>query len=464
MALSAADYKLEVAADGLQAVLTLANAPAGLTPAEVQQALAEAGVTHGVDQGAVAALAQQPRPGQPVVVARGQRPQDGADESIAYGFDVSGQLHVENAEDEDAPVDFRNVRNFNNTPAGTVLAEKSAPGGAKQQDGWTVKGVALKSRPGRTVQFKLGKGAALTPDGNRVVAEVDGHACLVADRICCLSVVEVPAHVDYSIGNISFIGSVKVRGNVLPGFAVEAAQDVEVQGNVEKAVVKAGHTLTIRGIVFGQGECHLEAGGDAHINAVDQATLRIQGDLTLSGYVRHCQVLVGGKLELLGKKGSIVGGEVHAFRGVTTPYLGNQMATLTRVKVGSNPFLSAEMVELERRRYELEGKLEQVQSALEAQFRRKSTLSSPDARLEAVIVKLRLAEQQIQGHLSDLEMEYAALQARLSEFKDAKIRVSEIAYPGVVINFRDRLQYKTMDEMQRLGFYEDEGEIRTGPF
>jgi uncharacterized protein (DUF342 family) len=140
------------------------------------------------------------------------------------------------------------------------------------------------------------------------------------------------------------------------------------------------------------------------------------------------------------------------------------MATLTRIKVGTNPFLSAEMQELERQRFEQQGKLEQVQTAIESQLKRKATLSAPDPRLDAVMVKLRLAESQLQGHLSDIEIQYASLQARLAEFKDAKIRVSEIAYPGVVINFRDRLQYKTMDELQRLSFYEDGAEIRTGPF
>jgi uncharacterized protein (DUF342 family) len=464
MALSASDYKLDVSADGMQAVLTLLSLPAGgVAPADLQQALADAGVTHGIDQAALSALLQQPQVNRPVAVAAGQRPQDGTDEQIQYNFDTSGQPTVENADDADAAVDFRNVRNFNSTPAGTVLAEKHGGGGA-QQDGWTVKGTALKSRPGRPVQFKLGKGAALSPDGLKVIAEVDGHACVVADRICCMNVVEVPAHVDYSIGNVHFIGSVKVRGNVMPGFSVEAGQDVEVAGNVEKANVKAGGTLTVRGIVFGQGDCLLQSAGDAHLNAVDQASLHIAGNLTLTGYIRHCNVLVGGAMELLGRKGSIVGGEVHAFRGVTTPFLGNQMATLTRIKVGTNPFLSAEMQELEKQRMEQQSKLDQVQTAIEAQLKRKSMLSTPDPRLEAVMVKLRLAEGQLQGHLSDIEMEFAALSARLAEFKDAKIRVSEIAYPGVVINFRDRLQYKTMDELQRLSFYEDGAEIRTGPF
>ena len=50
------------------------------------------------------------------------------------------------------------------------------------------------------------------------------------------------------------------------------------------------------------------------------------------------------------------------------------------------------------------------------------------------------------------------------EFKEAKIKVSQVIYPGVIISFRDRMQYKTQDEQQALSFYEEESEIRTGPY
>jgi uncharacterized protein (DUF342 family) len=455
-------YNVHVSADGLRAVLTLASAPpaGSLGLGGLKQALSAAGVTHGIDEIALQQLVDSPAAGRSIVAAQGTAARDGADEQIVYHFDAAGAPEAANPDDPDATVDFRNVRNFNSTRAGAVIAEKrraSAP-----QDGVSVTGQPLKAKAGRALSFKLGKGAQLSPDGERVLAEVDGHACVIAERIGVLATVEVPAHVDFSIGNIAFIGSVRVRGNVVTGFSVEAGGDIEVQGNVEKCLVKAGRNLTVRGIVFGQGDCLLTAGGDAQLNAADQATLQIQGDLTLSGYLRHCTCLVGGKVELTGKRGNIVGGEVHAFRGVSAPFIGNQMATLTRIKVGSNPFISGAIDALLLQQLEQQKKLEQVQLALAAQLKRKG--AAPDPALDAVLGKLRAAEVTLSGQLGELEMQLAALQGKLAETKDAKIRVSEIAYPGVLVNFRDRLQYKTMDELQRLCFYEDASEIRTGAY
>lgn len=456
-------YKVEISSDGMQATLTLLAAPASgsLSSTVLRQALLNAGVSHGHDETALELLAQSPETGKPRLTAQGQAARDGGDEQIVYHFDTGAAPESDNPDDPEAPVDFRNVKNFNSTPAGTVIAEKRT---GQAQDGYTVTGKVLKAKTGRSGSFKLGKGASLSEDGRRVIADVDGHACLIAGRVGVLGTVEVPAHVDYSIGNISFIGSVRVRGNVISGFTVEAAQDIEIHGNVEKAVVKAGRNLIVRGIVFGQGDCLLEVGGDAQINAADQATLRIQGDLTLSGYLRHCNCLVGGKAELTGKRGNIVGGELHAFRGVSAPFIGNQMATLTRIKVGSNPFISGEIEALLLEQLEQQKKLEQVQVALAAQLKRKAALPAADAALEAILAKLRAAETTLSGQLSEVEMKLAQLQTKLAETKDAKIRISEIAYPGVLVNFRDRLQYKTMDELQHLSFYEDAAEIRTGPY
>ena len=43
----------------------------------------------------------------------------------------------------------------------------------------------------------------------------------------------VPGDVDFSTGNIDFIGSVKVMGSVRNGFSVKAEGNVEIMGRLE---------------------------------------------------------------------------------------------------------------------------------------------------------------------------------------------------------------------------------------
>jgi uncharacterized protein len=461
MALDASAYLVEVSGDKMQATLSLlVDLPAAaLSADDLMAALASKGVTHGIDAGMLQRVIRNPAKNIPFTVAKGQASVDGQPEAIEFRFDTGGQSLPD---DEAGSVDFRSIKNFNNTRAGVIVAIKKPA--TEGNSGFDVLGNEYKPREGKKATLRVGKGVTLSEDGMTAIAEIDGHACVMGDRITVLGTIDIPANVDYSIGNISFVGNVRIRGGVMPGFSVSTEGSIEIAGNVEKATIQCGGNLDIRGLVFGQGACLLEVAGDASIGAVDQATLNIRGDLHVANYIRHCKVAVGGKIEVSGKKGNIVGGELAAFRGIQAPFIGNGMATLTKLTVGSNPFVSSELTEVSNRQTELESKLTQINTALSAVHERQARSGGMDPASQLLIEKLRKAKEAIEPELVSVTAQVATLQEQTSEFKEARIRISDIVYPGVVINFRDRLQYKTMDEAQHLCFYEEAAEIRTGPF
>ena len=461
MQVDPADIVVELSGDRMEASLTLTHEHerGALGIQELQAALDQKGVTYGIDRAALKRIADNRLINLPFVVARGTKSEDGRNEEIEYKFATAGSAPVEQS--EAGSIDFRSIRNFNNSRAGTVLAVKQPA--TEGKPGRTVTGEELAVRNGKAASFKIGKGARLVEDGMSVVAEIDGHACLVGDRINVLNTVEIPANVDYSVGNINFIGNVRVRGGVMPGFSVVAEGDLEISENVEKANIKCGGNLTIRGIVFGQGNCLIEVAGSAVIGAVDQAQLLVKGDLTVNNYIRHSKVLSGGLIELTGKKGTIVGGEISAFRGINAPFVGNSMATFTKLTVGCNPFISSELDNLRARINETESRLGQIGNALKTVLSRLAA-NREDTASQAMYEKLKRAREQLEPELETMTRQLGELQAMSAEYKDAKIRIGEVVYPGVVMNFREHMQYKTLDEAQHLTFYEDAAEIRTGPY
>ncbi len=462
MALDASAYLVEVSGDKMQASLKLlVDLPAAaLTADDLVAALAGKGVSHGIDSSMLQRIAKNPVKGVSYTVAKGHASEDGQPEAVEYRFDTGGPVLPD---DEDAgSVDFRSIKNFNNTRTGAVIAVKRPA--TDGNPGFDVLGNEYKPREGKKATLRVGKGVTLTEDGMAAIAEIDGHACVMGDRVTVLGTIEIKANVDYSVGNINFIGNVVVRGGVMPGFTVITEGGIEIAGNVEKATIQCGGNLDIRGMVFGQGACLLEVAGDASIGAIDQATLNVRGDLHVANYIRHCKVAVGGKIEISGKKGNIVGGELAAFRGIQAPFIGNGMATLTKLTVGSNPFVSSELTAVSTRQADYESKLQQINTALVAVHERQARSNGLDPASLLMLDKLRKAKEALEPELESLKAQVATLQEQSSEFKEARIRISEIVYPGVVINFRDRLQYKTMDEAQRLCFYEEAAEIRTGPY
>ncbi|MBN2081791.1 DUF342 domain-containing protein [bacterium] len=455
------DVKVEVSADKMQASITLLNERVRdqITEDSIRSALIDKQVIAGIDEERIKQLAANPVFNVPQVVAQGQRAVDGKNETVEYKFPVSTEKSIE--ETATGSLDFRSISNFVSMRANELLAVKQPP--TLGTSGYTVLGDELKARDGRTINLRVGKGARLSDDGLSAISTTDGHACLIADRITVQNTVEVPAHVDYSVGNIKFIGNVKIRGNVMPDFTVEAEGDVEIAGNVEQATIKCGGDLNIRGIIFGQGQCEIDVVGNAMIGAIDQATVRVKGNLQVNNYVRHSNVAVGGLLEVQAKKGNIVGGDIHCYRGIESPYIGNNMATLTKLTVGSNPFVSQENEALEAKFSEIDKQLKQIRAAISAMHDRYPP-GSRTSKTEEMITKLENTRSQLEPAAKALNDQIQQNKAQSSDFKEAKIKVSQIIYPGVIVSFRDRMQYKTQDEQQRLCFYEEAAEIRTGPF
>jgi len=471
MGLEPDEYKVNIASDKMEATITLLSEEGKeqseeaeekiITVDALREALTANKVTTGFDEEQLASLAEKPDFNQPYIVAHGTPSKDGAHGSIDYKFPTEEVLNLE--EDETGTIDFRSIGNFNNTRKGDLLAEQVAP--TMGEPGVNVIGDELKARDGKVASLRIGKGVVVSEDGTSATAEVDGHACLVGDRISVLNTVETPAHVDYSIGNISFIGNIVVKGSVRPDFKVEAEGSIEIAGNVEQAEITSGGDLTIHGNVFGQSNTRINVKGDATIGAIDQAELSVRGNLSVKNYIRHSKVSVGGSIEVTGDKGNIVGGDVHAFRGIKVPFVGNSMAALTKLTVGTNPLISHEIEEIQAELDESAGKLKQVGQAISMLAdRRLAAGGQLDPKSQTMLDKLQVAKQQLEPQIKKLNEKLAESVSKSVEFKAAKIRVKEIIYPGVVISFRDRMQYKTQDEAQCVTFFEENAEIGTGPY
>src|SRR5690606_32591089 len=90
-------------------------------------------------------------------------------------------------------------------------------------------GVGVNNEPlppifGKPARFKIGKNVVLNQEGNALYAAIDGLISLTEDgKVNVFPVYEVKGDVDYSVGNIDFVGTVVIRGNVLTGFKVKAA-------------------------------------------------------------------------------------------------------------------------------------------------------------------------------------------------------------------------------------------------
>jgi uncharacterized protein (DUF342 family) len=192
---------------------------------------------------------------------------------------------------------------------------------------------------------------------------------------------------------------VSVAGNVDAGYRVKAGGDVEIQGTVSAGNVEAGGNVSIRyGIRGHHGHGRVIAAGDVRAGFIEFALVRAGGSVYASDGIIRSTVESGGRVEVLGQHGSIVGGHVAARIAVLARELGSAHDIPTEIVVGTDPVVLAEAQASRARATVLVHALEKVQQrVVHAQDHARRPATSDQGRTELeqlhVIYKSLLEER-----------------------------------------------------------------------
>lgn len=367
--------RLNIAADKLSVTIHLTPASGGLTPTAegLRAALAAAGVSYGIEPERVAALAEAG--GGEMVVAQGKRPVHGAD--ARFEAMVPDMRDRTPKADAQGTVDFRDLGDIPLVNEGDSLMRRiPATAGVEGMD---VTGQPVLPDPGKDIPFAATlHGARLSPeDPDLLVAAIRGMPVRQADGVNVEQILTVE-NVDMHTGNLSFDGSIRIKGEVCPGMKVTASGDVTVAGVVEGAEIEAGGDVQVGGGIIGKSRVRAGASVTArftegsHIEAGDTIAIEdtvVQGELQAIN-----QVLVGTKQT---KRGRIMGGSVRAAMLIRAPIIGSPTSGVTNILAGVNPVLEAQYQQLlqtiEKKRKE-EEELEKLIAVLKKQPERKAIL------------------------------------------------------------------------------------------
>jgi len=391
------------------------------------------------------------------LVAEGKRPQRGKDGEVKILF--TQELEKKLEEDESGRVDLFDFVKIPEVKEGDLLAELIPPGeGVPGQD---IFGKEIPALLGRPAKIRVGKNVELVEEGTKAVAKVAGRPVLIGKTISVLPLFEVDGDVNTSTGNISFIGSIVIRGTIRSGFKVEAEGDIEVWGNVEAAIVQSQGNIMIRGGIFGREKGLVRARGDVKAKVIENATVEAGQDVIVGEAIFHSQISAGRKV-VVGGRGLAVGGKIKAGNLVWVKTLGSSMGTITEVMVGIDPTL--------REEYNfLMGELERVKKQIEEGekvFRTISERQKVGKGLDPGMIKV-LEKLEKTCRLAREKKEFC--EARLEELEEiisggeGKVLVEEKVYPQVRITVGN-LTYPVRDEIPYASFYKKDQEVVLGSF
>lgn len=456
---------IELSSDEMKATVTITSPrPTGkhLKLEEILKLLKNSSITYGINEEKLEESLEEDRFYQPIVIAEGDPPQNGEDGFIE--FRVRTEKKVEFEEDERGKIDFYQKDLIENVVEGQVLAERTPP--QKGTNGKTVTGKPLEALDGKVAEFKYGKGVVESEDGSQLLAEYNGQVVFTVGRISVEEILRVDGDVGLTTGNITFLGSVIVRGSVTDNMEVKAAGNIEVATSVEKASMEAEGDIIIRQGVQGRDGALLESsGGSIFAKFVQNARLVAEQDIIVDEGIMHCNAYAGGSIICKGKRAQIVGGEIMAGKEIRVKQLGAQSSPPTSVIVGTNPKFLKQLKSLEENENLAVDKMTKLKQNIRTLTLQKTTQRDdfPPAK-EDMLVKMLSLEEKLQEKLSELNKD----KIRLSEYiekmaKSGKVHVEKTLFPGVRVEINGAV-LDIRDEYSHITLVEENKMIRIQPF
>lgn len=363
------------------------------------------------------------------LIARGKPAFDGENGNIVDYFPRSIDRVLE--VDEYGQVDYTNLNLIRNVKMGQDICRLIQP--TEGDPGRTVLDQEIPAKSGRPVPLPKGRNTEISEDGLTLIASMAGHVEFTGRSFQVKPVLDIQGDVDFSTGDINFIGDINIEGDVLSGFTVRAMGNIHVGGVVEagSSVESGGDLVVVKGIL-GDGTTIVRSQRSIFSKYIENATIyareNLQTDCIINGSV-YCD----GEVVVRSGRGCIMGGRIWASKKVNVRTVGSQSEVRTSIALGGLPCTNFEREIVQKELKNLEMELEKLECQLDSPT--KSSI------LGKTRMKLSVAELK----LKQLEEDLADIKLTLEEKESGRLECST-AYPGTEISFGDeilRLRHET---------------------
>ncbi len=416
-------------------------------------------VVYGIIDEAVQALEDRPRYREPVLVAEGTRPQNGRDAGVQFNFETDkSKLKLKEA--SDGRVNWKELGLIQNVVAGQPLARRLPP--ENGQAGRTVTGKSIPAKNGKDAPPPLGRNVHLADDGVTIVADINGQVTYIGGKINVEEILTVQGDVSLKTGNIMFLGTVIVQGNVEDGFSVKASGNIEVRGTVGKSeLIAEGDIVVHQGVAAKSGGI-VQAGKNIWSKFIENAFVEAGENLIVSDGIINSTVVANKKIICQGKRAAIVGGRYRACEEINAKTLGSPVGGAeTVLEVGYDPKSKEKLDQLQAQAGQLSRQVDGLDKNIATLNALKKQRKELPEDKEAVLQDYIAQRTELVAELRAVAKEIEGVQTYLNGLKiRGRVSASGRVYPGVKICIKDvREDIKT--ELKAITFYLENQLIRT---
>ncbi|MGL4983026.1 MAG: FapA family protein [Treponemataceae bacterium] len=460
-----AEFTVSVSTDEMSATITAyppSQFGADISADDIKKALKNKGVVAGISEEKINAFVDKPTYNTAIIVAQALPAENGKDARFEYFFETDlSKIHAK--ENSGGQIDFKELNIIQNVKENQELAKKIPAEKGKQ--GKTVLGRILEAKDGKDIAFPLGKNVAVLSDNLTIVASLNGHVFLLSGKICVDPVMEIAGDVSIKTGNINFLGTVIIKGNVDDGFDVKASGDITISGTVGNCQIESDGNVVVSLGIMGRDEGYVRSGKSVWAKFIQNTKVEAGENVIASDGIINSNIVANKRIWVKGKRAAIIGGHLFATEDIIAKNIGsNSGGSETILEVGYNPQSKKKLDAFISQQTEILRELEEnglnIQTLENMKKMRKMLPPDKEESLQ-LLVKERGDMMQ---EAENLSTEIHEIQSYLKELKAVgKVSASGTIYPGVKIHIRDTREDIRM-EMTHITFFLEEGFIRQSKF
>lgn len=427
---------LEIDAAALRVALTLypEEADQNFSEEDIREHLAEFQITVGVNGKAIRKVidvANETR--QPVlrhIIAKGRDPVPGFDAYMEYPL-LAALPREEN--DPQDPAEFCK-RKIVNVLTGQCIAVYHA--GQEGIAGVSVRDMPIPVRSGADRTPRPGRN--VTKEGDEIISQADGR--LLIDSRFLEVVEELKFQEDLTVvqGNIDFVGSIVVSGNIEAGLEVRCRRSMEVYGSIIGSDIFSGGNLTVQNGIIGSEETSVETLGDLDVGFMENARVKVHGDCIIRDNFASSYLVSSGSLTLDQGNGQIVSGWAIARGGISARTIGIELGTKVRLTVGRDLIAEEKVVASEKQVDQLEQQIEDLKRLEEKAGPGTATFRTlPQATQDEIRSRIEERPDLIET-LEDVREELEVNRRQAQPINDVAVTATRTVRADTIIEFPDK--------------------------
>lgn len=455
-------FNIIVSANRLTAYLRVVFCEKGvkINPKDVFDNMKEQNIIYGIKESEINYYCEKGEYYKELVIAEGLPAVHGNNASLEYNFKIDDS--VEFQEKEDGTIDFKNINNIRSIEKDGLLCTLIPASEGKK--GIDVYGIEIPYNRGKDLELPNGKNTYRSSDNLQLFSSVDG-AINFNGRNIDINTVHTVKNVDQSTGNIDFLGSVVVQGDVRAGFTVKAKDDIVVRGMVEGATLISGKDILISNGMNGRDVGSLTAEGNITSKYLENANIKASKNV-FSDAIINCNVFAGENIILKGSRGIIIGGECVAGESIRAKTIGTKNNIQSKIEINLEKYMELHRSQknqnlINKIKAEIEIKEKEI-----AEINEKLNYLTPFIKKspanEKMYKLLILKRSDINKSINELKTSMMEIDNENKKIVDHKVICSGIIYANTRITI-GWFKFTVRDDLSYSKIYNDGNDIHISP-